>query len=146
MTQEGFKVRARPAIEGRTDLVYASRKAAGPGTLSLAGDRRTDRCRLLAPARRTRRGFQIRPRHPNVSSRPPLPLPTAAVTLATALFQDCRGSGYFDWTLAGDNFTIGLSARGFTQYLRRAPIHRHGQWLSVEERGGFSFDQQGYTR
>jgi hypothetical protein len=54
--------------------------------------------------------------------------------------------GYFDWTLAGDNFTIGLSARGFTQYLRRAPIHSPGQVLSVGERGGFSFDQQGYTR
>ena len=48
---------------------------------------------LLAPARRTRRGFQIRPRHPNVSSRPPLPLPTAAVTLATTLLQVRRGSG-----------------------------------------------------
>jgi hypothetical protein len=54
--------------------------------------------------------------------------------------------GYFEWTLGGDNFTIGLSARGFTQYLRHAPIHRPGQALSVEERGGFSFGQQGYTR
>jgi hypothetical protein len=53
--------------------------------------------------------------------------------------------GYCDWTLAGDNFTIGLSARGFAQYLRRAPVHRPGQWLSAEERGGFSFDQRGYT-
>ena len=54
--------------------------------------------------------------------------------------------GYFDWILAGDHFTIGLNAPGFTQYLRHAPIHSSGQLLSVEERGGFSFDQQGYTR
>ena len=40
---------------GPTDLVHAARKAAGPRTLSLAGDRRTDRCRLLAAARRTDR-------------------------------------------------------------------------------------------
>jgi hypothetical protein len=29
--------------------------------------------------------------------------------------------GFFDWTLTGDHFTIGLSARRFTQYLRHAP-------------------------
>ena len=34
--------------------------------------------------------------------------------------------GYFDWTLAGDHFTIGLNAPGFTQYLRHAPIHSPG--------------------
>ena len=54
--------------------------------------------------------------------------------------------GYFDWTLAGDHFTIGLSAPGFTQYLRHAPIPSSGHWLSVEERRGFSFEQRGYTR
>jgi hypothetical protein len=27
---------------------------------------------------------------------------------------------FFEWTLAGDHFTIGLSAPGFTQYLRQA--------------------------
>jgi hypothetical protein len=53
--------------------------------------------------------------------------------------------GFYEWTLAGDNFTIGLSARGFMQYLRHAPIHSPGYALSVEERGGFSFDQRGYT-
>jgi hypothetical protein len=31
--------------------------------------------------------------------------------------------GISDWTLSGDNFSIALSARGFTQYLRRPPIH-----------------------
>ena len=34
--------------------------------------------------------------------------------------------GYFDWTLAGDHFSIGLSAPGCTQYLRHAPIHSPG--------------------
>jgi hypothetical protein len=53
--------------------------------------------------------------------------------------------GFSEWTLAGDNFTIALSAPGLTQYLRRAPIHSPGFFLSAAERGGFSFDQHGYT-
>ena len=53
--------------------------------------------------------------------------------------------GISDWTLSGDNFTIALSARGFTQYLRRPPIHCPGWFLTVGERGGLSFDQRGYT-
>lgn len=54
--------------------------------------------------------------------------------------------GWFDWTLAGDHFTIGLSARGFTQYLRRAPVHSDGFWLSAGGRGGFSFAEESYMR
>jgi hypothetical protein len=54
--------------------------------------------------------------------------------------------GFYDWTLAGDHFTVGLSAPGFTQYLRRAPVHSPGPWLSVQERGGFSFGQDSYAR
>lgn len=54
--------------------------------------------------------------------------------------------GFFDWTLTGDHFTIGLSAPGFTQYLRHAPIHTPGCWLSVDDKEGFSFDQHSYTR
>jgi hypothetical protein len=54
--------------------------------------------------------------------------------------------GFFEWTLAGDHFSIGLSAPGFTQYLRRAPTRSPRYWLSVQERGGFSFGQEGYTR
>jgi hypothetical protein len=54
--------------------------------------------------------------------------------------------GYFEWTLAGDEFTIGLRAPGFIQYLRHGPIHSPRYILSVEERGGYSFGQQGYTR
>jgi hypothetical protein len=38
--------------------------------------------------------------------------------------------GFSDWTLSGDNFTIALSARGFTQYLRRPPIDSPGWFLS----------------
>ena len=34
---------------------------------------------------------------------------------------------------------------GFTQYLRRPPVHCPGHALPVEERGGFSFDRRGYT-
>lgn len=53
--------------------------------------------------------------------------------------------GFFDWILDGDHFTIGLTALGFTQYLRRAPIHSPRYSLSVDERGGFSFGQQSYA-
>ena len=53
---------------------------------------------------------------------------------------------FFEWILAGDHFSIGLSAPGFTQYLRHAPIHNPGYLLSVGERRGSSFDQQGNTR
>ena len=54
--------------------------------------------------------------------------------------------GWSGWTLAGDRFTIELSAPGFTQYLRRPPVHSPRPWLSVEDRGGFSFAEEGYTR
>ena len=53
--------------------------------------------------------------------------------------------GFSDWSLSGDNFSIALSARGFTQYLRRPPIHSPGWFLTAGERGGLSFDQRGYT-
>jgi hypothetical protein len=53
--------------------------------------------------------------------------------------------GLFSWTIGGDLFTMSFSAAGFTQYLRRAPIYVPGQRLSVEERGGLSFGQQGYA-
>ena len=54
--------------------------------------------------------------------------------------------GWSEWTLAGDHLSIELSAPGFTQYLRRPPVHSPGHWLSVEARGGFSFAQEIYTR
>jgi hypothetical protein len=46
------------------------------------------------------------------------------------------------WT---HQFTIELGAPGFTQYLRRPPVYTSGHRLTVEERGGFSFDRQAYT-
>jgi hypothetical protein len=54
-------------------------------------------------------------------------------------------TGYYDWTLEGDGITVTLSAPGFTQYLRRPPVHSRGQSLTAEERGGFSFDRRAYT-
>jgi len=68
-------------------------------------------------------------------------------------FQLCIGSlersgpdqhGYFDWVLAGDLFSMKFQARGFTQYLRQAPIYTSSQRLSLHERGGLSFAQHGY--
>ena len=50
----------------------------------------------------------------------------------------------FEWTLLGHEFSLTLRAPGFTQYLRRPPIHSPHQRLSVEERGGISFDEVGY--
>ena len=53
--------------------------------------------------------------------------------------------GTFEWTLDGDRFTMRLSASGFTQYLRQPPIYSDGFFLSVAERGGISFAEQGYA-
>ncbi|MGO9507692.1 MAG: hypothetical protein ACLPXZ_10225 [Mycobacterium sp.] len=50
----------------------------------------------------------------------------------------------FEWTLVGHEFTLTLGAAGFTQYLRCPPIQSPRQRLSLEERGGLSFDQHGY--
>jgi hypothetical protein len=55
---------------------------------------------------------------------------------------DERGNS--EWTLSGDRFTIEVGSPGFTQYLRRAPVLSDGPWLSVEERGGFSFARESY--
>jgi hypothetical protein len=52
----------------------------------------------------------------------------------------------FVWNLVGRLFSIGLRASGFTQYLRRAPVHRPRPRLPVADRGGLSFDQNGYAR
>lgn len=50
----------------------------------------------------------------------------------------------FRWALVGHEFTLALCATGFTQYLRRPPVRRPQQRLSVSERGGLSFDRHGY--
>ena len=51
----------------------------------------------------------------------------------------------YAWTLAGNEFTVQLRATGFTQYLRQPPAYSLHQRLSLDQRGGLSFDQQGYT-
>ena len=38
-----------------------------------------------------------------------------------------------------------VGATGFTQYLRRPPILSQRQRLSIDERGGLSFDERSYT-
>ncbi len=97
------------------------------------------------------------PQSPRRSGRTPTPAwdLTADIDLQGWSFQlslDAIGRsgpdehGNFEWTLAGDLFTIGLRASGFTQYLRQAPIHSPRQRLSVDERGGLSFGQRGYAR
>ena len=68
--------------------------------------------------------------------------PMLDAPLATHTGWSLRASGYGE----GDLFTISLRAAGYTQYLRRPPVYVPYQRLSVEERGGLSFDQHGYTR
>jgi len=53
--------------------------------------------------------------------------------------------GFSTWNLTGDLFELSINSRGFTQYLRREPIFCDGQRLSVEERGGLSFAEQGFS-
>ena len=53
--------------------------------------------------------------------------------------------GIWTWKLNGDLFDISVQSRGFTQYLRREPVLSRGQRLSVEERGGLSFAEQGFS-
>ena len=69
-----------------------------------------------------------------------VPAEAPATTLS---FWICPATLVFDraWDLTSD----GLNAPGFTQYLRHPPIYSPGYWLSADERGGFSFDQLGYT-
>lgn len=54
--------------------------------------------------------------------------------------------GRFEWTLTGWGaaFNVNLFAPNFKQYLRRPPLQASGPWLTVEERGGLSFEEQGY--
>lgn len=43
------------------------------------------------------------------------------------------------WVLDLQQGRISLWATGFTQYFRRWPIYKQGQWFTLEERGGLSF-------
>jgi hypothetical protein len=68
------------------------------------------------------------------------------LTLDAILRSGPDDDGAFVWNLVGHLLSIGLRASGFTQYLRRAPVHSPRRRLSVGERGGLSFDERGYTR
>jgi hypothetical protein len=65
--------------------------------------------------------------------------------LNTILRSEPDPRGFHEWTLEGHDFTLRLSATGFTQYLRRPPIRSFQQRLETDEHGGLSFDQLGYT-
>jgi hypothetical protein len=47
----------------------------------------------------------------------------------------------FDWTLDCVEGAVTLRATGFTQYIRRPPMHVPRQRLSASERGGLSFSR-----
>ena len=47
----------------------------------------------------------------------------------------------FDWALECNEGHVTLRASGFTQYIRRSPLHVPKQRLSASERGGFSFNR-----
>lgn len=68
-----------------------------------------------------------------------------SLSLLSVQRSDPDERGNFDWTLAGDQFTIELGAPGFTLYLRRPPVHTPRGRLTAEERGGLGFGRQGYT-
>jgi hypothetical protein len=53
--------------------------------------------------------------------------------------------GRSTWTLEGHNFTLAVTSEGFRQYLRTAPIWSSSQRLGIAQRGGISFDEEGYT-
>jgi hypothetical protein len=51
-------------------------------------------------------------------------------------------SGYiWSWTIDGVEGSISFRASGYTQYVRRSPLHISGQVLDWDERGGLSFDR-----
>ena len=68
-----------------------------------------------------------------------------SLSLDTVQRSDPDERGNFDWTLAGDQFTIELGSPGFTLYLRRPAVYTPRSRLTAGERGGFSFDRQGYA-
>ncbi len=45
----------------------------------------------------------------------------------------------WDWTVEGHEFSLGVTAAGFDQYIRAAPTLTGDQYLSVLARGGHSF-------
>lgn len=58
--------------------------------------------------------------------------------------DDIDKYGLREWTLDGHEFTLRLRAAGFTQYLRQPPIRSSSHRLTVEDRGGLSFEECGF--
>lgn len=54
--------------------------------------------------------------------------------------------GRSTWTLDGHNFTLAVTSEGFHQYLRTQPIWAASQGLDAAQRGGISFNENGYTQ
>jgi hypothetical protein len=52
--------------------------------------------------------------------------------------------GRHRWQLEGHDFNLTVKAKGYRQYLRQRPIHAAGPRLSVEQRGGLSFEERGF--
>ncbi|EFH85362.1 hypothetical protein [Ktedonobacter racemifer] len=54
--------------------------------------------------------------------------------------QTPNGMSEWLWTLDGNEGTIQFFATGYTQYFRRSPLLQESQTLSLEKRGGISFE------
>jgi hypothetical protein len=53
--------------------------------------------------------------------------------------------GFRRWVIQGHNFYAEFQGQGFEQYLRMPPMHcTSQQYLSLDERGGRAFAQQGF--
>ena len=55
-------------------------------------------------------------------------------------FHDATAQ-HWQWTLEFLNGAVQFRSTGYTQYVRRAPILNSTQYLTLEVRGGFSFDR-----
>ena len=60
--------------------------------------------------------------------------------------SDADRDGERDWTIEGHEFTISLRSSGFVQHVRRRPVLRDTQRLSVEDRGGLSLAEQSFDQ
>lgn len=56
--------------------------------------------------------------------------------------NEINGLIYYEWKIELENGLISLKSENFQQIVRKKPIYSKGQWLSFEERKGFSFDKK----
>jgi hypothetical protein len=54
-----------------------------------------------------------------------------------------RKAGHYLWKIDAD-IPMSFMASGYNQYIRKAPQHIARQRLTLEERGGLSFDERGF--